>query len=158
MSQPTSSSRFYYYYPVPLSDTVASIRYTTNVVVTETGEVSQGSCPVQILFCLKEQNKKKLNSHRWFFNAFGPLINPNGMFSLCFIQVVGVQIESCQFVFFLMSAPSQREHLFMSSGSVSQFNLPDCRSTYTQKVSTSIRVLVGLVESEPYVSIVLFAL
>jgi chitin synthase len=53
-------------------------RYTSNVIVTETGEVSQGACPIQILFCLKEQNKKKLNSHRWFFNAFGPLINPHG--------------------------------------------------------------------------------
>lgn len=46
--------------------------------MTETGEVAMGTCPVQILFCLKEQNKKKLNSHRWFFNAFGPLIKPNG--------------------------------------------------------------------------------
>jgi chitin synthase len=53
-------------------------RYTSNVIITETGEVSMGACPVQILFCLKEQNKKKLNSHRWFFNAFGPLIKPNG--------------------------------------------------------------------------------
>lgn len=53
--------------------------YTSQVVVTETGEVSTGACPVQILFCLKEQNKKKLNSHRWFFNAFGPLIQPNGV-------------------------------------------------------------------------------
>ncbi|KAG6878310.1 hypothetical protein C0993_008907 [Termitomyces sp. T159_Od127] len=52
--------------------------YTSSVIVTDTGEVGQGSCPVQILFCLKEQNKKKLNSHRWFFNAFGPLIKPNG--------------------------------------------------------------------------------
>jgi len=55
-----------------------SFRYTTNVVVTDTGEVSASACPVQILFCLKEQNKKKLNSHRWFFNAFGPLLKPNG--------------------------------------------------------------------------------
>ncbi|KAF7972219.1 hypothetical protein HWV62_18722 [Athelia sp. TMB] len=52
--------------------------YTTNVIVTDSGEVSTGACPVQVLFCLKEQNKKKLNSHRWFFNAFGPLIKPNG--------------------------------------------------------------------------------
>ncbi|KAG8679400.1 Chitin synthase, class 2, partial [Ceratobasidium sp. 395] len=51
--------------------------YTSTVIVSETGEVAQGSTPVQILFCLKEQNKKKLNSHRWFFNAFGPLIKPN---------------------------------------------------------------------------------
>ncbi|KAF4611403.1 hypothetical protein D9613_004178 [Agrocybe pediades] len=61
--------------------------YTSNVIVTETGEVSQGSCPVQILFCLKEQNKKKLNSHRWFFNAFGPLIRPN----VCVLLDVGTK-------------------------------------------------------------------
>ncbi|TFK56805.1 chitin synthase 2 [Heliocybe sulcata] len=61
--------------------------YTSNVVVTETGEVSQGGCPVQIIFCLKEQNKKKLNSHRWFFNAFGPLIQPN----VCVLLDVGTK-------------------------------------------------------------------
>jgi chitin synthase len=55
--------------------------YTTNVVVTDTGEVSTGPVPVQVIFCLKEQNKKKLNSHRWFFNAFGPLVKPNGTFT-----------------------------------------------------------------------------
>ncbi|ORY83613.1 glycosyltransferase family 2 protein [Protomyces lactucae-debilis] len=37
----------------------------------------KGIPPVQILFCLKEKNAKKLNSHRWFFNAFGPVVNPN---------------------------------------------------------------------------------
>jgi chitin synthase len=63
----------FYFWSLSLS------RYTTNVIVTETGEMSQGTCPVQVLFCLKEQNKKKLNSHRWFFNAFGPLLKPNGM-------------------------------------------------------------------------------
>ncbi|KAF9531863.1 glycosyltransferase family 2 protein [Crepidotus variabilis] len=61
--------------------------YSSQVIVTETGEVSQGSCPVQILFCLKEQNKKKLNSHRWFFNAFGPLLKPN----VCVLLDVGTK-------------------------------------------------------------------
>jgi len=61
--------------------------YTTNVVVTDTGEVSASACPVQILFCLKEQNKKKLNSHRWFFNAFGPLLKPN----VCILLDVGTK-------------------------------------------------------------------
>lgn len=61
--------------------------YTTSAIVTSTGEVSQGPCPVQILFCLKEQNKKKLNSHRWFFNAFGPLIKPN----VCVLLDVGTK-------------------------------------------------------------------
>ena len=62
-------------------------RYTSHVIVSDTGEVSHGSCPVQIVFCLKEQNKKKLNSHRWFFNAFGPLIKPN----VCILLDVGTK-------------------------------------------------------------------
>ncbi|KAJ5639493.1 chitin synthase I [Penicillium longicatenatum] len=33
--------------------------------------------PVQIIFCLKEKNQKKINSHRWFFQAFGRLLDPN---------------------------------------------------------------------------------
>ncbi|KAK3944068.1 chitin synthase 3 [Diplogelasinospora grovesii] len=33
--------------------------------------------PVQILFCLKEKNQKKINSHRWFFGAFGRVLDPN---------------------------------------------------------------------------------
>ncbi|KAF7549586.1 hypothetical protein G7046_g8287 [Stylonectria norvegica] len=33
--------------------------------------------PVQILFCLKEKNAKKINSHRWFFSAFGRVLDPN---------------------------------------------------------------------------------
>ncbi|KAF9195658.1 Chitin synthase, class 1, partial [Haplosporangium sp. Z 27] len=46
--------------------------------------------PVQILFCLKEKNKKKLNSHRWFFNAFGPILNPN----ICVLLDVGTRPEN----------------------------------------------------------------
>ncbi|KAG2335231.1 chitin synthase [Suillus weaverae] len=44
---------------------------TSNVVVTEIREVSTGNYPIQIIFCLKEQSKKKLNNHHRFFNAFG---------------------------------------------------------------------------------------
>ncbi|KAF5019128.1 hypothetical protein F66182_8864 [Fusarium sp. NRRL 66182] len=33
--------------------------------------------PVQMLFCLKEKNAKKINSHRWFFTAFGKVLDPN---------------------------------------------------------------------------------
>jgi chitin synthase len=43
--------------------------------------------PVQVLFCLKEKNSKKLNSHRWFFNAFSPLLNPN----VCVLLDVGTR-------------------------------------------------------------------
>ena len=37
----------------------------------------RGIVPVQIIFCLKEKNQKKINSHRWFFNAFGAVLEPN---------------------------------------------------------------------------------
>lgn len=33
--------------------------------------------PVQIIFCLKEKNAKKINSHRWFLNGICPQVNPN---------------------------------------------------------------------------------
>ncbi|CAG8506965.1 11619_t:CDS:2 [Cetraspora pellucida] len=43
--------------------------------------------PVQVLFCLKEENAKKINSHRWFFNAFGPILKPN----ICVLIDVGTE-------------------------------------------------------------------
>ncbi|KAL6626107.1 chitin synthase-domain-containing protein [Neocallimastix sp. 'constans'] len=46
-----------------------------------------GYFPVQILFCLKEKNKKKINSHRWFFNAFGAALKPN----VCVLIDVGTR-------------------------------------------------------------------
>jgi len=39
--------------------------------------VKKGNTPVQVLFCLKEKNQKKINSHRWFFQAFGEVLDPN---------------------------------------------------------------------------------
>ncbi|KAH7130166.1 chitin synthase-domain-containing protein [Dendryphion nanum] len=39
--------------------------------------VKKGTTPVQMLFCLKENNQKKINSHRWFFQAFGQVLEPN---------------------------------------------------------------------------------
>jgi len=40
-------------------------------------QVKKGNTPVQMLFCLKEKNQKKINSHRWFFQAFGQVLDPN---------------------------------------------------------------------------------
>ena len=47
----------------------------------------RGIVPVQLIFCLKEKNQKKINSHRWFFNAFGPILQPN----VCVLLDVGTQ-------------------------------------------------------------------
>ncbi|ODH46406.1 chitin synthase 2 [Paracoccidioides brasiliensis] len=49
----------------------------------------KGIMPCQIIFCMKERNEKKLNSHRWFFNAFGRALNPN----ICILLDVGTKPE-----------------------------------------------------------------
>lgn len=54
--------------------------YTTQVGMQIKNNVVQlvpKQQPVQVLFCLKENNQKKINSHRWFFNAFGRVLDPN---------------------------------------------------------------------------------
>lgn len=50
---------------------------TTQVIVDAQGGVQVSECPVQLVFCLKEKNQKKINSHRWFFNAFCQQLQPN---------------------------------------------------------------------------------
>ncbi|KAI6782737.1 Chitin synthase-like protein [Emericellopsis cladophorae] len=47
----------------------------------------KGIVPCQMIFCLKEKNSRKLNSHRWFFNAFGKALNPN----VCILLDVGTR-------------------------------------------------------------------
>lgn len=49
--------------------------------------VRKGNTPIQMLFCLKEKNQKKINSHRWFFQAFGEVLDPN----ICVLIDAGTQ-------------------------------------------------------------------
>ena len=55
--------------------------YTTQVGLelkgTQVHLKPRTNTPVQMLFCLKEKNQKKINSHRWFFQAFGRVLDPN---------------------------------------------------------------------------------
>ncbi|KAI9048749.1 hypothetical protein LZ554_007580 [Drepanopeziza brunnea f. sp. 'monogermtubi'] len=65
-------------------ETAAHIfEYTTQLSVTANQQLIRPSDdstntlpPVQMMFCLKQKNTKKINSHRWLFNAFGRLLNP----------------------------------------------------------------------------------
>lgn len=65
-------------------ETVAHIfEYTTQLSVTASQQLirpQEGNAnnlpPVQMMFCLKQKNSKKINSHRWLFNAFGRILNP----------------------------------------------------------------------------------
>jgi chitin synthase len=57
------------------------------VFLKENAKIQAGdrAVPVQVIFCLKEKNQKKTNSPRWFFNAFGPVSEPN----VCVLLDVG---------------------------------------------------------------------
>ncbi|KAF4121115.1 chitin synthase [Geosmithia morbida] len=65
-------------------ETVAHIfEYTSQLSVTPsqqlirpTEDSTNNLPPVQFIFCLKQKNTKKINSHRWLFNAFGRILNP----------------------------------------------------------------------------------
>ncbi|GMM38702.1 chitin synthase [Saccharomycopsis crataegensis] len=64
--------------------------YTTQVSIDTDLKfqgAERGMVPVQILFCLKEKNQKKINSHRWLFNAFCPVMDPN----VCVLLDVGTR-------------------------------------------------------------------
>lgn len=57
--------------------------YTTQVSVNDKLQLIRPSPndadalpPVQFIFCLKQDNEKKINSHRWLFNAFGKILQP----------------------------------------------------------------------------------
>lgn len=43
--------------------------------------------PAQIVFCLKEKNQRKINSHRWFFQAICPILQPR----VCILMDVGTR-------------------------------------------------------------------
>ncbi|KAL4874998.1 chitin synthase-domain-containing protein [Aspergillus karnatakaensis] len=65
-------------------ETVAHIfEYTTQLSITPSLQLVRPYTddptnlpPVQMIFCLKQKNSKKINSHRWLFNAFGRILNP----------------------------------------------------------------------------------
>lgn len=71
-------------------DTVAHIfEYTTQLSVTANGQLirpldddKNDLPPVQIILCLKQRNSKKINSHRWLFNAFDRILDPEIVISI----------------------------------------------------------------------------
>lgn len=55
--------------------------YTTRVGISSVEDTvkltTEKVVPVQMLFCLKENNAKKINSHRWCFEALSQVLDPN---------------------------------------------------------------------------------
>ncbi|CAN3366124.1 chitin synthase 2 [Diutina catenulata] len=54
--------------------------YTTRVGISSVEDTvkltTEKTVPVQLLFCLKEKNAKKINSHRWCFQALARVLDP----------------------------------------------------------------------------------
>ncbi|KAJ5713817.1 uncharacterized protein N7483_010998 [Penicillium malachiteum] len=65
-------------------ETVAHIfEYTTQLSVTENQELVQPQNddpmsfpPIQMILCIKQRSTSKVNSHRWIFNGFCRILNP----------------------------------------------------------------------------------
>src|SRR5436305_30489 len=90
--------------------------YTTQVSLDEGLKfkgAEKGIVPCQIIFCLKEKNAKKLNSHRWFFNAFGRALTPN----VCILLDVGTKPEP-KALYYLWKAFDQDSNVAGAAGEI----------------------------------------
>ncbi|KAF9398393.1 Chitin synthase, class 1 [Mortierella sp. AD011] len=86
--------------------------------------------PVQILFCLKEKNKKKLNSHRWFFNAFGPILNPK----VCVLLDVGTRPGNTS-IYHLWKAFDVNKHVGGACGEICAMTGRGCVNLFNPLVA-----------------------
>lgn len=69
--------------------------YTTMVGISKIYEdhitlTTDNQIPIQMIFCLKEQNQRKINSHKWALKAFSPILKPN----VIILLDVGTQPEN----------------------------------------------------------------
>ncbi|KII94830.1 glycosyltransferase family 2 protein [Plicaturopsis crispa FD-325 SS-3] len=96
------------------NDTVAHIfEYTTQLSVDTTpqlvlpqGDDPNNLVPVQIIFVLKAKNQKKINSHRWLFNAIGKMLKPE----ICVLIDAGTK-PGHKSIYYLWEAFYNDQHL-----------------------------------------------
>lgn len=75
----------------------------------------KGIVPTQIIFCMKEKNQKKINSHRWFFNAFAPLLQVSLRVTTN-IRARLTILTSPTFAYSLMWGQNHRRRVYITSG------------------------------------------
>ncbi|WVO18063.1 hypothetical protein L204_105761 [Cryptococcus depauperatus] len=83
----------------------------------------KGIVPCQLIFCLKEKNAKKINSHRWFFNAFAPLLSPN----ICVLLDVGTR-PAPKSIYYLWKAFDLNSNVGGACGEIATFKGKTWRS------------------------------
>lgn len=79
---------------------------STPALVLPHGDDPNNLVPVQIIFVLKAKNQKKINSHRWLFNAIGKMLNVRSFESLSPFRRLMVA-NSRKFAFLLTLEQSQ---------------------------------------------------
>ncbi|KAJ2778560.1 hypothetical protein H4R18_004524 [Coemansia javaensis] len=79
--------------------------------------------PVQVLFCLKTHNAKKINSHRWFFNAFAEILQPN----ICVLIDVGTKPTGTS-IYHLWKSFAHDEHVAGACGEIAADLGKGCRN------------------------------
>ncbi|KAJ1891283.1 hypothetical protein LPJ66_007009, partial [Kickxella alabastrina] len=86
----------------------------------------QNMPPVQVLFCLKEKNAKKINSHRWFFNAFSTILNPK----VCVLIDVGTKPTSTS-IYHLWKSFDHDERVAGACGEIAADLGKGCKFVFT---------------------------
>lgn len=77
--------------------------------------------PVQIIFVLKAKNQKKINSHRWLFNAIGRILKVRE--PVVFLRYVPILCFSPKSVSLLMLEQNQDTSLSITYGRPSTMTL-----------------------------------
>lgn len=103
-------------------ETVAHIfEYTTqlsvdskpSLVVPSLEDPKSNLVPVQMIFCLKQKNSKKINSHRWLFNAIGRQLEPE----VCILIDAGTK-PGKRSLYYLWQAFHNNRHLGGACGEI----------------------------------------
>lgn len=104
-------------------ETVAHIfEYTTQlsvdskpslVVPSQDVDSKTNLVPVQMIFCLKQKNSKKINSHRWLFNAIGRQLDPE----VCILIDAGTK-PGKRSLYYLWQAFHNNRHLGGACGEI----------------------------------------
>ncbi|GJJ07586.1 Chitin synthase, class 7 [Clathrus columnatus] len=94
--------------------------YTTQVSVDTTpqlilphGDDPNNLVPVQMILCIKQKNQKKINSHRWLFNAIGKMLNPE----ICILIDAGTK-PGHKAIYYLWEAFYNDAHLGGACGEI----------------------------------------
>lgn len=106
-----------------------TLQYTTQLSVDPTPQLvlphendPNNLVPVQIIFVLKAKNQKKINSHRWLFNAIGRILKVREL--VVFLgSDVPILSFSPKFVSLLMLEQNQGTSPFITYGRPSTMTL-----------------------------------